>query len=358
MAVAANLAEVETAASRWEVPFEDALLIALNQSGVHAPDDGRSRVRVMLRLTARPADPVFVILSLGRRESPFVLRDGELAFGGVVVASVQETEDDDAVLSYFRKGKLVMTLNSNARSQCVGCAFCPNTMEAASDPRLAVADDLTNYLAGVARQQGWEDLSEVEKITVCTGCFHREDRANEHLAAVRRAMSDNANTGTLHFLSSVMRNRDSIARAAASGPFELTVTVECFDRRKEVLKQSKADLSPSQVTHILDACNAEGVAANYTYIIGLDEMEPALTQLAEYASRTSAFPLFQIFQPHSAFMDMYVVEGGRKLDYYLQFRRELERLFVDSDLRPRPWENYRPLWYFAFAGEPIEGPRK
>lgn len=348
--------EVKTLASDWAVPEEDVLLIALNKCGVRSRIP-KPRMRIRLRLRSRPEDPIFLILSLGRLDSPFRLDEEKISLFGETVADIESLEEDDAVLGYFRNGRRVLTLNSNARSQCVGCAFCPNTMEAASDPRLAALDDLDSYLSALVSDFALGDLSGVDKVTICTGCFHYEHLALDHLREVRAAMTHHGCSGWIHFLSSVLTSAGGLATASDIGPFHLTVTVECFSRRPEILKQSKAKLTPDDVEDVLRRAGEYGVLADYTYIVGLDQEDLAHHYLSRYAPLTTTFPRFQIFQPHSAFMDRYVTSGGGRMEYYLSMRRMIENLFKDTDLRPKSWENYRPLWYFSFAGESLDSVR-
>ncbi|MEU5187516.1 hypothetical protein AB0G83_10265 [Streptomyces klenkii] len=94
-----------------------------------------SRLRFKLRLTSRPEVPLFLILSLGRQDSPFELDEHELRLNGEKVGEVDGIEDDDAVLGYWRGGTRKLTLNSNARSQCTSYVFCPNTLEDAVPKR-------------------------------------------------------------------------------------------------------------------------------------------------------------------------------------------------------------------------------
>ncbi len=347
-----SLSEAAAAGRRWGVNDEDVLLIALNRCGVRSQLD-KARMRFRLRLRSRPETELFMILSLGRAGSPFELDEGEIRFHGEPVAEVTGLEDDDAVLGYFRNEQKVLTLNSNARSQCTGCVFCPNTLEAASDPRLAALDDLSAYFAALVEDFALDDMSGIETVTICTGCFHYERLALEHLAAVRAAMAAHNCTGSIHFLSSVLRSEEGLDAAARIGPFHLTLTVECFGRRDVVLKQSKARLTPELMVDVLRAAKEREILTDYTYIVGLDEPDLALRWLPSLAEHTTTFPRFQVFQPHTDLMDMFVADGAGDIDYYLRMRREIERLFVDTPLRPQSWENYRPLWYFTFADEPL-----
>jgi hypothetical protein len=351
-----DFGDLATLSRKWDVTEEDILLIALNHSGVQSTLD-KARMRFRIRLHSRPEDELFLILSLGRRTSPFRLSDHTISFRGTPIADVTGLEDDDAVLGYFRNGRKVLTLNSNARSQCTGCVFCPNTLEAASDPRLGALDDLSGYFSALLEDFSLPDMSAVEKVTICTGCFHYEHLALEHLALVRQAMDDHRCAGCIHFLSSVLRSDAGLDGAVELGPFHLTLTIECFERRSVVLKESKARFSPEEMASVLRAAIQRGILADYTYIVGLDDIQTAAEWLPRLATVTTTFPRFQVYQPHTEFMNVFVARAAGELEYYLAMRKLIEQLFVDTPLRPESWENYRPLWYFSFAGEPLSSVR-
>lgn len=311
-------------------------------------------MRFQLRLDSRPNDPLFLILSLGRTDSPFELDEHELKLGGVKVGEVDGIEDDDAVLGYWRNGTKMLTLNSNARSQCTGCVFCPNTLEDASDPKIK-ALDLTGYLGALAANSGMDDLGAVETVTVCTGCFLYEHLAVEHLSEVRSAMGANGCDGTLHFLSSVLTTEGGLDAAAGLGPFHLTLTAECFTGRPQILKESKAKLTPAEMVTALGKAKEKGVTTDFTYIVGLDAIDPAVENLKRFVPVTTTFPRFQTYQAHNAFMDIYRTPGSQTIEWHLTMRRHVEDLFADTGLRPEWWQNYRSPWCFTFAGEELTG---
>jgi hypothetical protein len=351
-----SLHHLEQVARKWDVNAEDVLLIALNACGARSPLH-RPRMRFRLRLDSRPADPLFLILSLGRADSPFELDEHELRLGGVKVGEVDGIEDDDAVLGYWRGGHRILTLNSNARSQCTGCLFCPNILENASDPKINPLD-LGGYLGALAAASGLVDLAEVETVTVCTGCFLHERRALEHLAEVRTAMDANGCAGTLHFLSSVLTTAEGLQTAASDlGPFHLTLTAECFTGRPQILKESKAKLTPEQMLTALGTARTHGITTDFTYIVGLDAMEPAVANLKHFVPVTSTFPRFQTYQAHNPFMDVYRTPGSNDIEWHLTMRRAVEEMYADTELRPEWWQNYRSPWCFTFAGEELAGAR-
>ncbi|MGX1545158.1 radical SAM protein [Streptomyces adustus] len=348
-----SVRHLEQVAREWNVNSEDVLLIGLNACGARSPLT-KPRMRFRLRLDSRPDTALFLILSLGREDSPFELDEYELRLNGEKVGEVDGIEDDDAVLGYWRNGTKMLTLNSNARSQCTGCVFCPNTLEDASDPKIK-ALDLPGYLGALAANSGMEDLSAVETVTVCTGCFLYEHLALDHLAEVRAAMGQNGCTGTLHFLSSVLSSDEGMDAAAALGPFHLTLTAECFTERRQILKESKAKLTPAEMTAALGRAKQRGITTDFTYIVGLDPIEDAIEHLKDFVPVTTTFPRFQTYQAHNAFMDVYRTPGSDTIEWHLTMRRHLEELFAPTGLRPQWWQNYRSPWCFTFAGQELTG---
>lgn len=347
-----SVAQLNRVADREGIPNADVLLIALNSCGARSPLT-KPRMRFRLHLDGCP-DPVYLILSLGRDDSPFEIDSEELRLHGQRVGRVAGIEDDDAVLGYWRNDGRVLTLNSNARSQCVGCTFCPNTLEGASDPALD-RRQLSSSLQALAAQSGMADLSRMETLTVCTGCFLYEDLALEHLSHVRAAMNDHGSLGTLQFLSSVLTTQEGLRAAAELGPFHLTLTAECFTQRRDLLKDSKASLSPDQMVTALAHARGLRITTDFTYIVGLDPMETAIEALADFVPVTSTFPRLQIYQAHTPLMDVHRTPGSETLEWHLEMRHHLERLFLRTGLRPQWWENYRSPWCFSFAGEPLDG---
>jgi hypothetical protein len=348
-----SVSHLNQMARQWNINPEDILLIALNASGARSPLN-KPRMRFQLRLDSRPDSPLYLIVSLGRADSPFELDEHELRLNGIKVGSVDGIEDDDAVLGYWRNGTKMLTLNSNARSQCTGCVFCPNTLEDASDPKVR-ALDLAGYMGALAASSGLVDLSTVDTVTVCTGCFLYEDLALQHLTEVRAAMTDTLCAGTLHFLTSVITSSHGLDRAAELGPFHLTLTAECFTERRTILKESKAKLTPPEMVDVLARAKARGITTDFTYIVGLDPMDSAIDHLRDFVPHTTTFPRFQTYQAHNAFMDVYRTPGSDRIEWHLEMRQRLEDLFAPTGLRPQWWQNYRSPWCFTFAGEDLDG---
>jgi hypothetical protein len=348
---------VRELADRYEVDEDEILMMGLQFHGV---DSGLSfpRMRFEFNLLSHPDDIFYTIVSLGRQQSPFFLDHEQIVFDGEVVGRVRSLEDDDVVVSYFRKAGRVLTVNSNARSHCTGCVFCYNTLSITSDPRLRMMEEMEEYVDLLMVEHNWSDTSHLDEVCVCTGCFQYERAALDHLRIVRNAFVARGFKGELGFLSSVLRSEACFDEVASHLlPFRLTMTVECFSKRNVILKQSKASLTPDEMPRVLERARSRGLETDFTYIVGMDSVENTLDGLDRLLDHVTECPRLQVYQAHNEYMHRFAHPETREFDYFLRIRRELEPRLKARGLMPRSWRNYRPLWYFDFAGTPMTGPR-
>ncbi|MFF3976608.1 hypothetical protein [Streptomyces sp. NPDC001828] len=353
-----RLRDLEQAALRHGFPVEDVLLIAVNLFGITSEHD-RHRARVNLRLVRRPDIEWQIIVPLNQPASPFRLRGDELTLNGSVVAHVERIDADEAVGGYFRNHGRAATLNPNARSRCVGCGWCPNTLEAAADPRMQEDQGLAALLRALREQHPRRNLAELKEVTVSTGCFEREGAAVAHLTALRPALERAGVTARIGFLTSVLRSNEAFETIASQvSPFVLRLTTEHFTRREALMKATKADLRTEQMPDLLSRARKSGLDTSYTYIVGLDPMDDLERGVNELAGEVTAFPNIQVFQAHNLIMQGMRTPGAESLEFYLKARTVIERAMTTTGLRPVGWECYRPLWYFTFAGEAlVDDPR-
>ncbi len=347
--------EVIGLAARYEVPVEDAVLIALNLYGISS-DHRQHRARLDVTIASVPSVSWKVIVPLNAVESPFRLVDHDLHLGPHCIGTVQRIDADEAVGGYFRDGGRAATLNPNARSRCVGCAFCPNTLEAAADPRFSEERELTELLSAMVEQHPRRNLSELREVTVSTGCFEREDAAVAHLVGLRTALGSQGIAARIGFLTSVIQSDTAFADLAARvAPFVLRLTAECFTRRDLLLKKSKALLRRAEMPDLLRRARQAGLGTSFTYIVGLDPLTELRAGVAALGEHVTEFPNFQVYQAHNSIMAGLRTPGAEQLEFYLQARAWIEQILGGRGLQPQAWECYRPLWYSTFAGERLVG---
>jgi hypothetical protein len=348
-----SLAEVDDLARRYGVPVGDALLIGVNLFGIDS-DRGRRRARLQVTLAVEPRVSWQVIVPLNATGSPFILAGEDLRLGGTPVGTVRRIDADEAAGGYFRDGGRAATLNPNARSRCVGCAFCPNTLEAAADPRMTQDRKLGDLLRALAAQHPAGDLTRLEQVTVSTGCFEQERPAVDHLVSLRSVLAQFGATPRIGFLTSVISTPAGMATLQDRvAPFVLRLTAECFTRRDLLLKSSKAQLRVEAMPVLLSEAREAGLGTSFTCIVGLDDMESLQSGVASLVPYVSEFPNFQVYQAHNAIMAGLRIADADRLEFYLRARARIEALLAPTGLRPAAWEGYRSLWYFTFAGEPL-----
>ncbi|REF36572.1 hypothetical protein [Thermasporomyces composti] len=346
-------------ARAYDVPWTDLLLLALNVHGLRSAVG--SRVRVLLRVHG-DEEPRLVVVPSGRASSPFELVGDTLVVDGQPVATVERRVNDDAVAGYLRcwdgRRWRAATLNPNSRSRCTGCAFCPTALEDAVDPRLRLDDEIAALLAALATElpEGGS-LTDLEDITISTGCFHTEAAALDHLRTVRRVLTEHGLHPRIGLLTSVVRSTEAFERIAEEvAPFVLHLTAECVSRRDILLKTSKASLRPEQMPDLLARARGAGLDTSFTYIVGLDPYEQMRDFLRELLPHVTVFPSVQVYQSHTALMDLLRAPGADDLGYYVRIRRDLEECAAPLGLVPERWRCYRPLWYTTFAGAALTGP--
>lgn len=348
-----DMADARTYADSYGVPVEDILMIALNIMGVWS-DLPYPRMRFKNSFAHIPEDYFYTIVSLGRKTSPFFLTEDSITFAGEMLFNVSGLENDDVVSYYYRNACQELTLNSNARSKCSGCVFCPNTLELPNDPRIKELDSLVDFARNIAKENNQPDLSFLQKVTVCTGCFNSEERAIAHLTLVRTALRRVGYHGPLHYLGSVIRSEEGLRHIAQKlGPFHYTITVECLTRRAELLRRSKSSLDYSGMLRLCDLSRENNIEVDFSYVLGLDPLEITISGLSELCRRITTFPRINVFQPHNNEMQQYLAHGAERMDYYLGVRKALEDVFANTKMRPRSYQCYRPLWYFKFAQEDL-----
>ncbi|MEM5471908.1 hypothetical protein WNZ14_09255 [Hoeflea sp. AS60] len=347
---------IQTACLEFDIPFIDGLMISLNMHGAfcHAPVP---RSRMVLRFDGSP-DHWKVILPLENKQSSFLIEEDTIILEGNPVATIVERENDDVVLTYLRAGGRSITLNTNSRSNCIGCVFCPNIIEDAADGTIVDKDGLSQVLEWLCYENNWSDLSHSDVITVCSGCFRTPGAATRHMAHLRQAAEQLGFNGRLHLLSSVIREDDDLkAFVDAAGASHITFTIECFERRDVLLKNTKASLTIDQTCQAIDTLNECGAIGDYTYVAGLDSFDAASEGLAQLNAHVTTFPRIQVFQAHNPMMKKYIHPEASTLPYYLRLRKMLEPQLAERGLKPVYWENYRPLWSTSYNEELTVGPR-
>jgi hypothetical protein len=90
--------------------------------------------------------------------------------------------------------------------------------------------------------------------------------------------------------------------------------------------------------------------------MGIEPLDSMGDMFEEFLPCLNSFPIINVFQVHSN-QEGLRHPAAQDLGYYLKARKVLEGVFSKTSLRPRPWENYRSLWYLMFGQEVLDGIR-
>lgn len=142
-------------------------------------------------------------------------------------------------------------------------------------------------------------------------------------------------------------------RVRFKGKFSLIYALDNFSKREMLLSKTKSLITVENAKQTLELAKSNNIKTTISYIAGLDtiqEMKDGFTYLKE---SFSAFPIINVYQTQTAGQANILSEEARDLRYYLESRKEIERIFKDVEYRPKRWENYRPLWYRYFDDEEL-----
>ncbi|ADD44734.1 hypothetical protein [Stackebrandtia nassauensis] len=319
-------------ANRHQVGWGETLLIALNIHGLSSHGDGPGTIRLKVR---PPETEVFqVVIPTGRETSPFTIVDKDLCVDGTPVAEVVDARVDHAVGGYLRAGGRAATIHPYAGSSDAGS---PDTREGYS--RL-LADLAISLPAGLT-------LADIDEVTVSASAYNSESEAIDDLADLRSAMAGLDMNARIGLLSSVVRSETGMQRLAEEvAPFALFLDADFPGGAEE-----------TPLPDVLANARACGHDTSFTYTVGNDPLDVMREQLLPLAQYTTVWPSLFILQTPSSDEDgAHIAEPEQRLDFFLQARTMLERIFAPTPLVPQPWRCYRGLWYREHAGEPLPGP--
>ena len=315
---------------RYQVGWDETILIALNIHGLHS--HGHEGETVRLRVQPPQTEVFQLVVPAGRPTSPFTVTEGDLRVDGTPVARVVDLRSDNSVSGYLRGGGRAATIHPRKTD----------------DPQFSDQDGYTRLLADLAISlpQG-RTLPDLDEVTVSAANYPDEATAMRDLATLRTAMTSLDMTARIGVLSSVVTSAEAFTELSRSvAPFTLFLDTD-----------AQPDDSPMQPAEVLAAARGAGHEASFTYTVGkepLDDMRDRLLPLAQY---TTVWPSLNILQAPSPEDDApHIAEPAERLDYFLQARAMVERIFAPTDLIPQPWRCYRGLWYREHATRPLPGP--
>ena len=346
-----DVGEALILSEKYQVPPQDIILTALNLSGVSS-NIPESRVRFYFTPNGTQKDFYFA-LCVNTIPSPFELVNQAIYLSGEKIGDVSHVENDTCNDNYFRRNGTELTLNTNSRSSCTGCAICGTySLEADDKERLLQKNILLQRIKKIMTEHSQKDCSKLFRVTVCTGCFGSEKATVNHILDLNEILKELNFDGTLRYIGSEINSEEVLDKIIIGVKhFAFSFSMETFTRRDELLRKIKSRVSFEDIKKTLRNSVRRGIETNILYVLGLDSLDSFAEGFKQLQPLMNHFPVINLFQIYSPEQVLLRNNEANSIEYYLGARRILEEIYKTSALRPESWENYRPLWYLSFGKE-------
>ncbi len=356
-----NPLEALTLSKVHDIPPEDILFLDFSLSGVTV-NYPYARVRFEFTPQKKPYFktsfqrniPKYFFALPVNPVSDYRIENNYLISKDEVVGEVKGLANDTCDSSYPRRGGTVLNLNPVSKSQCRGCRFCHTLLQDAKDreENLQSESALTHFIIEWLKRYKASDLSRLIQVAIVTGCSGSEQKVVNSLKIVRKVLNKYGFTKELFYFGSEITTEKSLDEVKELKPFALCLSWEIFKNREKIVRDIKDRVTIKTAKKILGGAKKRGFRTNFSYILGLESLETMRKGFEELIPYINSFPVINVFQIHRG-QDKLRYSKAWEIDYYIKARKMVEKMFVNTDMRPRVWENYRSLWYLNFANEEL-----
>lgn len=339
---------------KYGICIDEIIEIDFNRCGVYLPN-GEVKEDFRVRFKGKVLDDYKTWYALPVRafnDTPFSIISGNIYFYDLIIGSVKELMLDTCETSYQR-GEHLLNLNSQSRSNCGGCKACIHSYHKLYDQTvikdnlsLKTKDDLEKFFDSKKL-----DLSQLIQIAVVTGLFKNEQEVLEHMCLVHEVASKRGFRGELMYFGCQINSKSVLEELSKLGNFSLIYAVDNFTKRQLLLSKTKSLITLEDAKNTLQLAKNLNIKTSISYISGIDGLEEMVRGFKFFKDSLTSFPIINIYQTQTLSQAKILDEKARILDYYIKSRLELEKIFKETVMRPKRWENYRPLWYKYFETE-------
>lgn len=355
-----SISEAKSLSRKYDIPVEDILFVDMSLSGVCF-----SLPYVRVRFEFFPEDNFCFENSIKREiqnyffalptsyNSLYRIEEDRLMMNERVLGLIKDIEEDTCDSSYVRRKGTVFVFNPVLKSSCSGCEFCHTIRQTGKEEgSLLTRGRIRQFLNSWIKQNSFSDLSHLIQVSVVTGCFGSEKKVIEHLKILRDLLYNFGFQGKILYYGSEITSKKGIDELKNLRPITLCLSVECFNDRERMLKYTKGRLGIRQIKNILTKAQRIGCKTRFSYIVGIESLEAMQQGFNSLLPYIDCFPVVNIFQIHNGQEDLRF-SNARKIDYYLKARKSIEKMFINTNMRPASWENYRSLWHLTFGKEKL-----
>lgn len=345
----------------YDIPAEEVMFLNFSLSGVNFFPP-----YVRIRFEFLPQDKPYFRASKERGikkyffalpntpHSVYIIDGGCMLMNGEIIGIVKNVEEDTCDSSYFRRKRTALNLNPVSKSLCYGCKFCHTIQQTPRDRKSLIEESIAReFIEEWLMNFNLSDLSHLIQVSIVTGCFGNEEKAINYLKMIRRVLKEYGFTGRLFYYGSEVTSVLGIDELKEVVPFSLCLSVECFASRDTILKSTKSRLTIDDIKEVLGRAKANGFEVSFSYILGIEPLEILEQNFTDLIPFINCFPTINIFQVHRD-QELLRIPSAWDIEYYLKARQIIEGIFMETNMRPRTWENYRGLWHLKFGKEILD----
>ena len=348
--------DYDSFSKKYNLSIGEILQIDLNRCGV-CLKNGEVKVDFRVRFKGQILDDYETWYALPVRDgedTPFSLRDGGIYCFDIKIGSYKNICLDTCESSYQR-GPNLLNLNSRSRSSCGGCTACVHNYHNFYDStvlkdkkQLITTEDIENFY-----NEKNIDVSSLTQIAVVTGLFKNEEEIVEHLKRIKDVSSKRGFDGELMYFGCQVNSDRALSEISNLGNTFLIYALDNFTKREMLLSKTKSLITLENAKDTLLRAKEYGMDTSISYISGIDSLKDMSKGFASIKDSITRFPIINIYQIQTPQQAKILNDEATDLEFYLKSRLELEKIFEDTGLKPKRWENYRPLWYKYYNGEEL-----
>lgn len=353
-----DFGEYKRLSEKYNLPISEILQIDMNRSGVYLPNN---EVRVNFRVRFKGKfngdyETWYALPVREKEDTNFSCHNNHIYYKNIVIGDITDRIMLDTCESSYQRGPHLLNLNSRSRSNCGGCTACIHNDKNLYDETvlrdkkgLHIKEDLEEFFD--SKNILVQDLVQ---IAVVTGLFHSERNVVDHMKLVHDVASRRGFEGELMYFGCEVNSEDALKELSELGKFQLIYAYDNFTKRNKILNPSKGKLTIEDAIRTLELAQKYGIDTTISYISGIDslvKMKEGFTKLKEYMTQ---FPIINIYQTQTNLQVGIMDPEASILEYYLESRKELEKIFQNKDYLPKRWSNYRPLWYKIYQNQELE----
>ena len=359
--ITSEIGEWFSLAVKYGVSPQEIGLIDFNRTGVCLDDDDvKVGFRARFNGTLFYGNDLswFALPVRAPDDSNFHIGDGKVFFGNSQIGIIDKPVLDTCDTSYQR-GEKLLNLNSRSRSSCAGCKACVHNDKDLYDNtvikdrrELRTTEDIERFFR--EKERLGLNISDLEQIAIVTGLFDDENDVLRHLREVHNVATDFGFSGELMYFGCQLISTAALRSFSELGKTAIIFAIDNFLDRKKNLSSVKSRLDLDDIYTSMSVAKSLGIETTFAYIAGVDDLSTMADNFAYFSPVCTRFPIVNIFQIQTNLQAQALHPSANNLEYYIQARLTIEDAFSQSNLRPRRWENYRPLWYRTFGNELLD----